>query len=131
MKKEVFSIQDYFSHIKKAIDKIEQYIATVNSYEDFLATPMVGDAVIRNIEVIGEASNNIRRIYPEFTKQNPEIAKTLGIAYNMRNAVIHGYIEVDYEIVYETAKYSIIEFKRQIENTQNIEQEPPEPELAM
>ncbi|NEN76160.1 DUF86 domain-containing protein [Pelistega sp. NLN82] len=94
-------------------------MSTVEDFESFLANPMVGDAVIRNIEVIGEASNNIKVVHPEFIKQNPELAKTLLIAYNMRNAVIHGYIDVDYQIVYDTAKYSLAEFKKQIEGSLN------------
>lgn len=91
-------------------------MATVRDFDEFLANPMAGDAVIRNIEIIGEASRKIQLVAPEFIKQNLALAKTLAVAYNMRNAVIYGYIEVDYRIVYDTAKYSLSAFKEQIES---------------
>ena len=53
--------------------------------------------MIRNFEVIGEASNNIEKHYPEFVVEHPELP--LASAYQMRNAVAHGYFKVDFEIV--------------------------------
>ena len=49
--------------------------------------------MIRNFEVIGEASNNIEKHYPEFVVEHPELP--LASAYQMRNAVAHGYFKVD------------------------------------
>ena len=66
----------------------------------FLDNPMAQDAVIRNIEIIGEASNNIEKHYPEFAAANPELP--LVSAYEMRNTVAHGYFKVDLEIVWKT-----------------------------
>ena len=59
----------------------------------FLVNKLVQDAVIRNFEVIGEASNNIEKHYPEFVVEHPELP--LASAYQMRNAVAHGYFKVD------------------------------------
>ena len=39
----------------------------------FMNTQLVQDAVIRNFEVIGEASNNIEKLYPEFAAAHPEL----------------------------------------------------------
>ncbi len=61
---------------------------------------MIQDAVIRNIEIIGEASHNIQKYFPEFAQAHPEIP--LRIAYEMRNAVAHGYFKVDLEMVWKT-----------------------------
>jgi predicted nucleotidyltransferase len=47
------------------------------------------DAVIRDLEIIGEASNNIEKRPPEFAAAHPE--RPLPSAYEMRNAVAHGY----------------------------------------
>ena len=58
------------------------------------------DAVIRNLEVIGEASNNIQKRFPDFAAAHPELP--LASAYQMRNAVAHGYFSVDLEIVWKT-----------------------------
>lgn len=56
--------------------------------------------MIRNIEIIGEASNNIDKHYSDFAKSHPELP--LVFAYEMRNAVAHGYFKVDLEIVWKT-----------------------------
>ncbi|PKM21486.1 MAG: hypothetical protein CVV10_09120 [Gammaproteobacteria bacterium HGW-Gammaproteobacteria-14] len=90
---------DYLAHIIEAIDRIEQYTDDMAEPE-FLETPLVQDAVIRNFEIIGEASNNIEKRYPEFAAAHPELP--LAFAYQMRNAVAHGYFKVDLEIVWRT-----------------------------
>ncbi len=61
---------------------------------------MAQDAVIRNFEIIGEASHNIEMHYPEFAADHPELP--LAFAYQMRNAIAHGYFKVDLEIVWKT-----------------------------
>lgn len=66
----------------------------------FLSNQMAQDAVIRNFEIIGEASHNIGRDYPEFASAHPELP--LVAAYEMRNAVAHGYFKVDLDLVWKT-----------------------------
>lgn len=61
---------------------------------------MVQDAVIRNIEIIGEASNHVEKHYPEFAARHP--ALPLAAANQMRSAVAHGYAKVDLPIVWRT-----------------------------
>jgi uncharacterized protein with HEPN domain len=56
--------------------------------------------VIRNFEIIGEASNNIEKRFPEFVAAHPELP--FSSAYQMRNAVAHGYFKVDFEIIWKT-----------------------------
>ena len=82
----------YLAHICEAIERIETYVADMDELT-FLVNKLVQDAVIRNFEVIGEASNNIERHYPEFVVEHPELP--LASAYQMRNAVAHGYFKVD------------------------------------
>lgn len=81
----------------------------------FLNNNLVQDAVVRNIEIIGEASNNITKHYREFADENPDLP--LGLAYQMRNAVAHGYFKVDHEIVWNTIRGALPKLKRQIEET--------------
>lgn len=78
----------------------------------FLDDELTQDAVIRNFEVIGEASHNIETHYPEFAEQHPELP--LSFAYQMRNAVSHGYFKVDYEIVWMTIQTKLAPFYSQI-----------------
>lgn len=66
----------------------------------FAEDELTQDAVIRNLEVIGEASNNIQKRFPDFAAAHPELP--LASAYQMRNAVAHGYFSVDLEIVWKT-----------------------------
>lgn len=92
-------LPDYLKHIREAIARIERYTEDMSELA-FQDSPMVQDAVIRNLEVIGEASNNIEKYYPEFAAANSELP--LAFAYQMRNAVAHGYFKVDLEIVWKT-----------------------------
>lgn len=92
-------VPDYLGHILKAIERIDRYTAGMGEQE-FLGSELVQDAVIRNIEIIGEAANNIQRVAPEFAARHGEIPWL--VMYTMRNRVSHGYDQVDLEIVWKT-----------------------------
>ena len=59
---------------------------------------MIQDAVIRNIEIIGEASKNVLRCDPVFAEKHNEIPWE--VIYAMRNRISHSYHKVDLEIVW-------------------------------
>jgi len=92
-------LADYLRHIAEAIERINRYTEDMDEVA-FLNNELVQDAVIRNFEIIGEASNNIEKYYPDFATAHPELP--LSFAYQMRNAVAHGYFKVDFEIVWRT-----------------------------
>lgn len=92
-------LDDYLAHILEAIERIEHYVADLDEMA-FLNNLLVQDAVIRNFEIIGEASNNIEKRYHEFVRLHPELPLTS--AYQMRNAMAHGYFKVDFELVWKT-----------------------------
>ncbi|MBL8436921.1 MAG: DUF86 domain-containing protein [Zoogloeaceae bacterium] len=83
----------------EAIARIDRYTAPLDKAA-FLADEMVQDAVIRNFEIIGEACNNVVRHHPEFAAAHSDVP--WGFAYEMRNALAHGYFKVDLEIVWQT-----------------------------
>lgn len=56
--------------------------------------------MIRNFKLIGEASNNFEKRFPEFVLTHPELP--LASAYQLRNAAAHGYFNVDFEIIWKT-----------------------------
>jgi len=56
-------VQDYLRHIAEAIRRIEEYTAGMDR-DGFMASVMTQDAVIRNIEIIGEAGRNIMKAIP-------------------------------------------------------------------
>jgi uncharacterized protein with HEPN domain len=90
---------DYLRHIAEAIERIHQYTAGMDQ-AGFVASKITQDAVIRNIEIIGEAGRNITKTDPAFAAANPHLR--LEAAYKMRNAVSHGYFAVDLGIVWAT-----------------------------
>ena len=92
-------IKDYLGHILEAIERINRYVGGMNE-DEFLQDEKTQDAVIRNFEIIGEASRNIKRYHPDFAAEHPDVP--WGIAYEMRNALAHGYFMVDMGIVLKT-----------------------------
>lgn len=92
-------VPDYLGHILRAIERIDRYTTELDEI-GFLNSELVQDAVIRNIEIIGEASNNILRADPAFAAQHDDIPWF--VMYTMRNRVSHGYDTVDLEIVWKT-----------------------------
>jgi uncharacterized protein with HEPN domain len=89
----------YLEHILKAIKRIEHYIEDMDE-ASFLNNELVQDAIVRNLEVIGEASKNIDRHYPKFIQEHSQVPFLS--AYEMRNALSHGYFSVDFEVVWKT-----------------------------
>jgi uncharacterized protein with HEPN domain len=109
--KHVFRVEDYLLHMLEAADRILQYTAGVTR-EQFLAAPMMQDATVRNIEIIGEAANNLLQADSEFTERYPSIPFVQ--IYGMRNRVAHGYFAVSAEMVWETVAADIPELRAQI-----------------
>ncbi len=107
-------LADYLSHILEAIERIDRYTENMSEVA-FLEDEMSQDAVIRNFEVIGEASHNIEVHYPKFASTHPELP--LAFAYQMRNAVAHGYFKVDLEIVWKTLQNDLSELYQQVQGT--------------
>lgn len=104
-------LADYLAHIAEAIARIDRYTEDMDEAA-FLNNQLVQDAVIRNFEIIGEASNNIEKHYPEFAQAHPELP--LSFAYQMRNAVAHGYFKVDFEIVWRTIHRDLPQLHRRV-----------------
>lgn len=68
--------------------------------------------MIRNIEIIGEASGNIQRWAPGFDAKHGHIPWQ--VMYAMRNRVSHGYDRVDLEIVWKTVRRDLPNLHTQI-----------------
>lgn len=98
----------YLEHILTSINKINQY---TNSGKDaFMNSPITQDAVIRNLEIIGEAT---KKISSQFRQDNPQ-APWKQMA-GMRDVLIHDYMGVDLTIIWNI----IIRELPQVENTLN------------
>ncbi len=92
-------LNDYLAHLKEAIERIEQYIADLDEI-GFLGDPLIQDAVLCNIEVIGEAANCINKRHPDYADRHPSIPWQ--VIYAMRNRISHAYHKVDVEVVWKT-----------------------------
>ena len=101
-------LPDYLQHVLQAIDRILSYSAGFDEAA-FIGNELVQDAVIRNFEVIGEASHNIEMQFPKFAAAHPELP--LAFAYQMRNAIAHGYYRVDLKIVWRTIATDLPDFR--------------------
>ena len=105
-------LPDYLGHILQAIERIQRYTDDMDEV-GFLQNEMAQDAVIRNFEVIGEASRNIERDYADFVAAHPELP--LSFAYEMRNALAHGYFKVDLGIVWKTVENDLAYLQQQVQ----------------
>jgi uncharacterized protein with HEPN domain len=117
MSKDKQRLAGYFAHILQAIERIARYTEELDEVT-FLQNELVQDAVIRNMEILGEASYNIQKHFPEIAAQHPELP--LAFAYQMRNAVAHGYFKVDYEIVWKTIHVDLPTMYVQVQNVVRV-----------
>jgi uncharacterized protein with HEPN domain len=105
-------VQDYLEHIIQAVSNISRYTAGMTE-QGYLADQKTQDAVIRNFEVIGEACNNVVKHHAEFAAAHPSVPWSA--AYEMRNALAHGYFSVDHAIVWRTINVDLPALRAAIE----------------
>ena len=87
-------VGDYLDDIRNAIAEVKEFISGMN-YEDFAADKKTVNAVIRSLEVLGEATKHIPA---SFRKKHPDIPWTK--MAGMRDVLIHDYMGVDLRTVW-------------------------------
>lgn len=92
--------------IRQAIDRIEQYIKNL-SFDAFSDDQKSVDAVVRNLEIIGEAA---RRLPEEFKEKYSEIEwyKVVGL----RHRIVHEYFGIDLEIIWQILQKDLPELSQ-------------------
>ncbi len=100
---------DRLNHILDSVLKIERYLAGFD-LEAFKNDEVKIDAVVRNIEIIGEATTCLTR---DLKSKYPEVEWRFATA--TRNRLIHGYFDVDPEIIWSTAQSDLPKLKAAIE----------------
>ncbi|MBV8737795.1 MAG: DUF86 domain-containing protein [Alphaproteobacteria bacterium] len=124
--------EDYLEHIVQAIQRATEYIERLDSVSAFRQSQRDQDAVIRNIEIIGEAARQIQQHAPEFVTAHPELPWIE--MRGMRNKMIHDYFDVDVNVVWGTVKNDLPRLKQQIENLLNKQRgsapQAPEPDRS-
>lgn len=98
----------YLLHILDAIRQIEEYLGNLN-YEEFSQSRLVQDGVIRQFEIIGEATKNLSNATRDRVPQVPW--KNMA---GMRDKLIHQYFGVDIASVWETAKADLPFIQQQV-----------------
>ncbi len=98
-----------FEDILECTIKIEEYLGNLD-YSGFTKNPMLIDAVVRNIEIIGEASTRI----PDDV-QNKFNAIPWKQLKGIRNRIIHEYFGVDLNIIWHIVKNDLPPLKNQIQ----------------
>lgn len=95
----------FFVHILEAAKSIEDYLRDITFgqfLEQSLSSKKTRDAVVREFEIIGEATKNLTN-----KVKGMEISVDWQEIVSMRNNLIHEYFGIDYEIVWQTAKEDI------------------------
>jgi uncharacterized protein with HEPN domain len=104
-------LNEFLQHMLLAIERIGTYIEN-QTVDHFLKTPLLQDAVVRNIEVLGEASHQLMKRFPEFTSSHPEIPWEA--IYYMRNRIIHGYVSIDFDLVWTVINKDLPQLQNQL-----------------
>lgn len=98
----------YYHHIFDAIEKINKYVAAY-TFDRFAKNDLVIDAVVRELEIIGEAASHV---FDELKQSHPEIPWRDVVS--MRNKLIHEYFNVSVEVVWQVATVDLIVLQRAI-----------------
>ena len=103
--------REYLEHIVEAIDRACDYVTGMDAaaFERDIRTQ---DAVIRTLQIVGEAANKARIAAPDLQHSSPEIP--WDVMYGMRNRIIHDYFEVDLDVVWQTLQRDLPVLRSQI-----------------
>lgn len=91
----------YLEDMLLSMERIEEYTKGMN-FQQFKMNYLVVDAVVRNFEIIGEASNKIPK---QIQEKYPEIPWSK--MYGLRNLIAHEYFGIDYEMIWEISKNNL------------------------
>ena len=100
--------RERLEHILAAIDRVTRYTSG-KTYDDLVADDMMYYAVVKNIEIIGEAANMLTSEYQEAHPETPW-KKVKG----MRNYIVHEYFQVDDIVVWDVVTNSLAPLREQV-----------------
>lgn len=109
--------KDRLAHILAAIQVIEEGMAKY-SKDELLSNPLLYYGLVKQIEIIGEAANMLTQ---EFRDAHNEVEWRPVV--NMRHVLVHDYIHISKEMLWDTLIHDIPEFKPWIEKYYNEQKE--------
>jgi uncharacterized protein with HEPN domain len=98
----------YLIHIAECIEHIESYVSGIDK-EAFMTSPLVQDAVIRNLQIMAESTQHLSDHLKE-TQPKIDWYKIIGL----RNVLVHDYLGVDMETVWNIIKKEIPVLEQQV-----------------
>jgi len=107
----------FVEDILESIELVESYVANMN-FDDFKNDRKTIDAVVRNLEIIGEAARNISdEIKNKY--QNVDWKGMIGL----RNRIAHGYFGINLTIIWEILKQELPPLKEKMKQIKELERE--------
>jgi uncharacterized protein with HEPN domain len=100
----------YIDHILQSINNILEYTKGLTK-KDFSKNNLIQDAVIRNFEIMGEATKKVSQEYRQLHTEVPWKEMS-----GMRNKLIHDYIGVDITVIWKTIKEDLPPLKKLFED---------------
>ena len=108
--------QEFLSDIREALQRIRDYVAGM-AYESFVVDSKTQDAVIRNLEILGEATKNLsgqlRAKYPTVPWRSMAAA---------RDRLIHHYFGTNLDVVWHIATVELPQVANQLENIEGLDE---------
>jgi uncharacterized protein with HEPN domain len=98
----------YLSDIIRAIELIEQFSASTDSFQEYLLDLKTQSAIERQLSILGEAVNKFDKLQPELTLENAR--KIVGF----RNRLIHSYDAVDPSMIWAIVKNHLPLLKEEV-----------------
>lgn len=95
-------------HIVSAIDRVLRYV-NGKRYEDLVADDMMYYAVVKNIEIIGEAANMLTHDFISAHTETP-----WKMVRGMRNYIVHEYFQIDDEVIWDVVTNNLPELREQV-----------------
>ena len=100
--------KERLEHILAAIDRVARYTKD-KTFDDLLADDMMYYAVVKNIEMMGEAANMLTS---EFQESHPETPWQM--VKGMRNYIVHEYFQIDNAVVWDVVTNELSTLREQI-----------------
>lgn len=100
--------KERLQHIIAAIDRVQKYTQG-KTHDDLVADDMMYYAVVKNIEMMGEAANMLTR---EFIDSHPETPWKM--VRGMRNYIVHEYFQIDDAVVWDVVSNNMPELRKEV-----------------
>lgn len=107
----VSRLLDYLDHMERAATDACGFVEGL-SKDDFLRDKRTQQAVIMSLVILGEAATKVMDGYVEFAHAHPEVPWRS--MRGMRNRIIHGYFDINLDVVWETVQTALPELRKQL-----------------